>query len=346
MHTTTADQRMRTVAGAATLALALAPPALASEPVACLDSTVEAETPGDEILAALRIETRKSGLAWQWTLPAEGGTCPADRPVVSFHDPTQAILRIPDAEPIAITLESVPAAERPRSLARTVAFALSSAASGSSGRPLVLLDDDLGGATTEPTRRLEPWLRLGGRHLRQTATDRGTTGPAAEVGVDLWGGRAALSAGGSLAWGPGTTVLDLETGPLRETELLLMARGGFVPGPLLVRVGAGAGWYRGTLEADAFVESLETLLREDHYGYRAFQEQTEELDTDERLVQASATVSAELEVLRRLWGHWDLGLQLGGRYLPAAAAYGVHERRIMDAAPWAWGAGMTLGYRL
>jgi hypothetical protein len=94
------------------------------------------------------------------------------------------------------------------------------------------------------------------------------------------------------------------------------------------------------------VEGLETMSREEPHDYRLFWEQTEDLDTEERLGQASATVTAELEVLRRLWDHWDLGLQLGGRYLPAAAAYGVHERRIMDAAPWAWGASMTLGYRL
>jgi len=329
------------------MALALAPGAASAAPAACLDSSPDAAVPSEELLAALRIETRKAGLAWQWALPETGEACPEHLPSVAFHDPTQASLRLPGAEPRAISLASVPTAERPRSLARTVALALSSAESGaSSERPLILLDDDLEGATPEPERGLEPWLRLGGRYQQQPATTMGTLGSNLEAGVDLWGGHAALSVRGALAWGPGTTVLDLEIGPLRETELLLLVRGGVAPGPFLIRVGAGAGWYRGTLEAEAFTEALEAMEREDPYGYREFYEQTGELDTEERLALDSASLTVELEAVRRLWDHWEVGLQLGGRYLLEAAAYGVHERSVMEAAPWAWGAGLTLGYRL
>jgi len=331
------------------VAALLAPtPVLAADRVACLHGAEDAGALAQQTLPALRIETRKAELPWRWERLDEGEPCPEAGPGVHLLSPVDAQLRLPGSEPVVLPLEAIPSEERARSLARSVVVALSLEESTAAEEPaMILLDDTLLELPPEIELGPEAWVRLGGGLRLQPDVDLESAGFMVEVGADLWQGRASMSARGEIAQGDNYELQEFGLGPLRETELLVLARGGILGGPLWLRAGMGAGLYQGTLvinELDPWRDDQEWWDEEKIYSY--LYETRGELDVEERRKQLLWALTLELEAALRPWDRWEVGLQLGGRYLPDVLPWGFDRILLLDGAPWSFGGRLTLGYRL
>ena len=356
-----ARQAPRPTALAAGLLLAVPLPALAAEAAACLEPLVDAEFDGEAYLAALRIETRKAGMGWTWSLAAPGEACDPQQPRLIFTGTELATLSVPGQPEQSIDLELVPGAERARSMAHTVAMATQP---GVSTAPLVLMDDELTPVTpVTPAARegLGAWLRAGGVYHRQPALERGVGGLNLEAGVALLDQRLAFSMAGSMAYGGETasSTMGLRVGPTQDTALLAMARGGVALGTSRLRLGVGAGWQRSALGTDGFMEDLEAALTGGYTRYDEINvdwmerdltvfmgEASEELGEDERLAQDLWVAALELDLVRPLSDHWQLGLIGSARLGLGFEPFTLAGDPIHEPAPLAVGVQLALGYQL
>ncbi len=302
------------------------PPSSAQARTGCL--VHEADPSRDTYLAALRIETRKAGLEWEWIGAASQPACAKRSTVLSFVTPERASLRLVDGSAQTIDLQDLRAGERARGLARRIVQTLSDRARTV---PLLAAKDDLQlGASSEPVEmkattagdaRPALMIRAGAIYLYQFGAARHLGGPSLEAGLSLFESRLAVSLlGGYLAGAEadeGRARVDVSCG-----ELILMLRGGWKFSDFRLRFGLGLGWER----RDVITRS----------NSRAFQDGEASSD--------SGLVAFDLELTWHFAESWHLGALMTSRAYFSGAEHLWLGQTVYGAIPGALGGQVALGF--
>jgi len=329
----------------------VASPARAQQrPRACVVSPA-VEAVSGTYLAALRIETRKAGLSWRWSVVTRAGDCPAGRPVLALSPAARrAVLVLPGGRRRSYDLEAMRGEARARSLARAVTGELSA---GADALPPLLDSRDsiaLGGGagitdaagdepglalwSKGPPARLAWMVRAGGVYQYHPGTGRQLGGPTLEAGISLFGGRLALSLQGAYL-AAGEVDMDRDVSDLQGGELLLMARSGLrLLDAVVLRAGLGVGWQR--LDVSGLYWRIDPR---DPTGKRRSQV---ELNAS----SDAGTAALDLELFLRFAGRWSLGLLLGARAFFGATGDEPLEQMTYNSVPVALGGQLVVGVAL
>lgn len=296
-----------------------------------LPAATDAET-CEAYLAALRIESRKAGLSFEWGLTPSPSECPTPHPLVALITPESATLRLPSGAMRTLDMSAMTSSARARSLARVAVRELADASPEAAGGALPILgeDDDikLGGvtATSESTEPTAPQpdprllLRVGGAYLHQFEADLHFGGLTFEAGVSLYAGRLAVSLVG--AWFPGSENEPLGIPVSVECgELLAMVRGGLRFDPVTLRAGLGAGWQRRNVDLAATDRTRAEATSSD-----------------------AAIVALDLEMVWHFVEDWHLGVVVNGRVYAGGPDHLFMDRPVYEAAPASLGGQLVLGF--
>jgi hypothetical protein len=313
----------------------LAPPAYAitTGPEACVlkpaDKTIASM---DNYLTALRIETRKLALPWNWVQKRSGQTCSKRQPSLTFMDAKQAVLALPSTgKQVTYNLSEFSLGARARTLARAVIQALAGVGTAT---PVPLLDGSapiqVGSmalrATSmplQPIRKTAIVLRLGGAYVHQFGTGDHMGGPTLEAGVSLFAGRLSVSLVGAYGAGDERKLAGLTT-RLNLTELLVMVRGGLKLNAWLLRGGLGVGWQHRMVQANSEGRRSEDVVAASEAGVGAL----------------------DVELMWQVTSRWHLSVLVSGRTYFGGVAHQWLGTTLYDSGPWAVGGQLALGVRL
>ncbi len=207
----------------------------------------------DAVRAALVVEGRKrGGVAPPVVTALSGDRCPDGAVAVTLGPGPMATLCSSEAPALVLDLAASPPVDRAPEIARV---ALDRVARGQ-GSPETLLESliDLDSPVPVPAPPLEWTLRallsVGGGYIYEFGAGVHRGDLEAEAALLLFGGRLSVGLVGT--WSPERAVGDeLVAVDVSAGEFLGIVRGGFFWGPVLLRLGVGAGWQWRRLSARA-----------------------------------------------------------------------------------------------
>ena len=336
----TTEHRVLPTLGLGVCLLLAAPHAQAGEtkPFICVEvSGAVAGVDADGLAAAIRLEARKADAEVAVRVVGERAPCPSrGRLWVRVGPGPDAVIAGAERS-TSVPLERLGERERMAELAWAVIdFGVPTLDGGD--EPIELFDTDdevwvpepaadvsasIGLAPDETASRtsgVELWAEGGYGFQPQATSHRGHVG--GEVTASFFGGRLALGLAGGYQAAATLTTSALELS-VTSGELLGVARGGVLVGPVLLRLGLQAGWQWCTLEAHA-------SSRVDELGASS----------------GAAVLGGDLEAAWSVSDHFLIGLALRGRGYLGGADYSFAGELVSPAPAGELGVVLRLGVSL